>query len=109
MGTIVTILLAIVAIAMVALIGVNSKHIDALSMQNQAIATGQKLLSKEIEITRDAEKANSNDIDNIINTLQGIADDIRRLDEQVATVARDEKDLKRYYVNYREPKANESV
>lgn len=109
MELIIIVLLAVVTIVMAVSISVNSKHIEALSYQNQAVAGGQKLLAQEIEITKDAEKSNSKDIDNIIDTLQGIADDIRRLDEQVTRVANDEKDLRKYYVNYREPKADESV
>lgn len=109
MELIITILLAVVAVVMAVSIGQNTRHIKALHVQTQAVEAGQQLLSKEIEITKDAEVSNSTDIDNIIDTLQGIADDIRRLDEQVTKVAKDEKDLKRYYVNYREPKADESV
>ena len=43
------------------------------------------------------------DIDAILDNLQSIAEDIRRLDNDVAQVAHDERDLKRYYINYRQP------
>ena len=43
------------------------------------------------------------DIDAITDHLRSIAEDIRRLDNDVAQVAHDERDLKRYYINYRQP------
>ena len=42
-------------------------------------------------------------IEDIITRLQQITEQIHRLDYDVAQVAHDERDLKRYYINYRQP------
>ena len=48
------------------------------------------------------------DIEDIINRLKEVTESIHRLDYDVAQVAHDERDLKRYYINYREPRFDNS-
>ena len=43
------------------------------------------------------------DIEDIITRLKEVTESIHRLDYDVAQVAHDERDVKRYYINYRQP------
>lgn len=50
-------------------------------------------------------KQQRSDIDGITDRLEEIAKDIGRLDGEIAEVKRDEREIRSYYVNFREPKA----
>lgn len=67
--------------------------------------TGEKL--KRIESVLDSQVAitahGDEEIQNIIKRLEDIVKDINELDKEVEQIKHDEKDLRTYYVNYREP------
>lgn len=67
--------------------------------------TGEKL--KRIESVLDSQVAitahEDEEIQNIIKRLEDIVKDINELDKEVEQIKHDEKDLRTYYVNYREP------
>lgn len=67
--------------------------------------TGEKL--KRIEPVLDSQVAitahEDEEIQNIIKRLEDIVKDINELDKEVEQIKHDEKDLRTYYVNYREP------
>lgn len=67
--------------------------------------TGEKL--KRIESVLDSQVAitahEDEEIQNIIKRLEEIVKDINELDKEVEQIKHDEKDLRTYYVNYREP------
>lgn len=67
--------------------------------------TGEKL--KRIESILDSQVAitahEDEEIQNIIKRLEDIVKDINELDKEVEQIKHDEKDLRTYYVNYREP------
>lgn len=67
--------------------------------------TGEKL--KRIESILDSQVAitahEDEEIQNIIKRLEEIVKDINELDKEVEQIKHDEKDLRTYYVNYREP------
>lgn len=45
------------------------------------------------------------EIDSITDRMNAIAADIKRLDEEITRVKKDEREIRSYYVNFREPKA----
>lgn len=72
---------------------------------NNTQITGEKL--KRIESVLDSQVAitahGDEEIQNIIKRLEDIVKDINELDKEVEQIKHDEKDLRTYYVNYREP------
>lgn len=72
---------------------------------NNTQITGEKL--KRIESVLDSQVAitahEDEEIQNIIKRLEDIVKDINELDKEVEQIKHDEKDLRTYYVNYREP------
>lgn len=72
---------------------------------NNTQVTGEKL--KRIESVLDSQVAitahEDEEIQNIIKRLEDIVKDINELDKEVEQIKHDEKDLRTYYVNYRDP------
>ena len=72
---------------------------------NNTQVTGERM--KRIESVLDSQVAitahEDEEIQNIIKRLEDIVKDINELDKEVEQIKHDEKDLRTYYVNYREP------
>lgn len=106
----------VVAITLMGLISARLTSIEKHEIQNAGIASGFNALKK---FTDECNKtANSNfsaiakrlddddtRIEDIIGKLEAIAADIKRLDEEVTKVKKDEREIRSYYVNFREPSA----
>lgn len=106
----------VVAIVLMGLISARLTSIEKHEIQNAGIASAYNALKKFTDecnktangnFTAIAERFDKeNDrIEDIISQLEAITADIKRLDEEVAKVKKDERDLRSYYVNYREPTA----
>lgn len=103
MNIFIIICITILILAMVGAIGMNAKQIESIEEHTHALNSVVMLQNKQIDIVNDAQKSNANEIDQICNHLLEIAKDIKRLDEEIETVKRDEKEIRSYYVNFREP------
>ena len=106
----------VVAIVLMGLISARLTSIEKHEIQNAGIASAYNALKKYTEesvvtsngnfasIATRFDKENER-IEDIIGQLKAITADIKRLDEEVTKVKKDERDLRSYYVNYREPNA----
>lgn len=106
----------VVAIVLMGLISARLTSIEKHEIQNAGIASGFNALKKFTDECNKTANGNfaaiaerfdkENDrIEDIISRLEAITADIKRLDEEVTKVKKDERDLRSYYVNYREPTA----
>lgn len=74
--------------------------IDKKASDVELQAVKQRLVTQIADSTK-----TDSEINGIIDRLNHIIMDIKRLDEEVTKVKKDERDLRSYYVNYREPNA----
>lgn len=102
----------LLALITVAVVGRNTHSIEELQDRADGIVKAVKIVQNnsmktmmELQVTKDEADANSGEIDKIIKRLNEITADIHRLDEEVKAVAKDEHEIRSYYVNFREPKA----
>ena len=73
---------------------ISNDLIDAMKNSQKEIDGLSEIVERECRINIDAQTQ----IDAIVDRLEGIAEDIRRIDA-------DEKEIRRYYCNFREPAA----
>ena len=104
----------VVAIVLMGLISARLTSIEKHEIQNAGIASGLNALKKftdECNKTANgnfvaiAERFDKEDdrIEDIISQLEAITADIKRLDGEVTKVAKAEKEIRSYYINFREP------
>lgn len=106
----------VVAIVLMGLISAKLTSIEKHEIQNAGIASGLNALKKftdECNKTANgnfvaiAERFDKDDdrIEDIISQLEAITADIKRLDEEVTKVKKDELEIRKYYINFATPTA----
>lgn len=75
------------------------KNLDVYTKNSVGVA------NVNFDSVANAIKQQRTDIDSIISQLETITTDIGRLDGEVAQVKKDEREIRAYYVNFRQPKA----
>lgn len=106
----------VVAIALMGLISARLTSIEKHEIQNAGIASAYNALKKFTDecnktangnFTAIAERFDKeNDrIEDIISQLEAITADIKRLDEEVTKVKKDELEIRKYYINFATPTA----
>ena len=84
--------------------GEKLKRIESVLDSQVAITAHQDEEIQDIIVRMDSfEQLEHDDILLIIKRLEDIVKDINELDKEVEQIKHDEKDLRTYYVNYREP------
>lgn len=106
----------VVAIALMGLISARLTSIEKHEIQNAGIASGFNALKKYTEESVKTSNGNfasiaerfdkdDNRIEDIISQLEAITADIKRLDEEVTNVKKDELEIRKYYINFATPTA----
>lgn len=112
----IVIYILIIAVACVMLIVIRQLARTNESIANIATAHNQ-LVANTKESFRNVGKslgelrANQEDpqIQEILDRLNKVTDDITRIDAEVDRIAKDEKEIRSYYVNFREPVVAEDI
>lgn len=110
------VLIALVAVVMVYLIHslamTNASIANIATAHNQHVATTKQWaqnIGRQLGDIRAQELAEDPQITAIITSLENITKDIARLDAEVTRVAKDEKEIRSYYINFREPVVAEDI
>lgn len=113
---IIYILLIAVACVMLIVLGqlaqTNESIVNIATAHNQLVANTKdsfRIVGKSLGELRASEMKEDPQIQEILDRLNKVTDDIARLDAEVDRISKDEKEIRSYYVNFREPVVAEDI
>lgn len=114
----IVIYILLIALACMTLLVLGQQARTAESIANIATAHNQLVantkesfrnVGKSLGELRASEMKEDPQIQEILDRLNKVTDDIARLDAEVGRISKDEKEIRSYYVNFREPVVAEDI